>query len=329
MNFISRVSLGFLLALLVQVDAATNVLAQDRPIDILPDELKAGVNEALSSALDALHIYSSADTVSSGYYVFDEDAEPDTKLDVLKVLGEYTFSDGPDDTFVPLISGLIGNVRLRGDIPPLEESPGPNDFLTLSTTSIGLGGGFDWTVFGGLHIVPKMTFVYSHSENTYDYNNEGSQLFLQPFDGDLFNWDVDTISYLPSLKAYYRWMLGKVRITPSAQYSHLHVDSFWTNSALLDVKTNTDILKTRVGVAAPLGAEISGMPLENELFGALNFIYGDAEEALGFPRYNEVGTLISALSSGQLPWFSKLGVGATYVWNSNFDGWRVGLEGEF
>ena len=111
-------------------------------------------------------------------------------------------------------------------------------------------------------------------------------------------------------------------------YSHLYVDSFWTNSQILDVKTRSNVLKTKLSVGGPLGVSAMAMPLTGEIFGARYDIYGDAREGIGFKSYAEVGFGLLAATNGEVPLFSKLGLVTSYSWNSDFDGWRIGLEGD-
>lgn len=328
MKSLARAIFALSLPFVALAAAPTSSLAQDRPIDLLPPELRSEVNDSISNVLNALHVFSSSDTVSSGSFTFDGDGEPDTDLDVMKISADLKFQEDDNQALVPFITGLVGHAKLTGEITPLN-GVGQNDFISFETTSFGLGAGADWNVFDNLHFVPKMTFVYSQSTNEYDYNNEESQALLQLFDRDLFNWDVDTMTYLPSTQVYYSLPIGDVKIEPSVQFSYVAVDSTWTNSHLIDVSTASEILLTKLRATTPLRVSVSDLPLELEVYGARHDIYGDALEAFGFHSYHEIGGALYINDTRDcFPLFSKIGIGSSYAWNSDFDGWRIGILGE-
>lgn len=312
----------------VSIAFQSPLLAQSRPADSLPDEIKRDVNDGLGSVLNGLHVFSSADMVSSGSFKFLSKDTPDDTLNVLKLSGDYRFEECQDQGLVPFVSGLLGSAKITSQIPP-EEGPGQNDFTTTTTMSIGIGGGVDWNVVDKFHLIPKMMLVYSRSTNNFDYNNLESQTYFKPFDGDLFNWDVDTITYLPSIKGEYRWeSQHHLHITPSVQYAYLNIDSTWTNSSILDVKTSSGVLQPRLAIGAPLNTTLLSMPLSNEVFTGMTRVSGDARNALGFSDYYEAGILFSVDSHERLPVLTRVGLGFSYAWNPDMNGWRIGLEGK-
>ncbi len=313
--------------MLLGLTCASVALSQERPLDLLSSELQGELTNIYNGGLTGLHIFSSTDSVSSGFFSVKKDDGSEKKFEVMKAGADIPLAD-KDSVFVPFVSGMIGIMKLT-DSPKPVEGEGQDDFSRISTLSIGVGGGVDIHLLDQLRIVPKLMAVYGHTENRFDYHNTFSQEVLQVFDRELFNWDIDTMTYLPSVKSYYVWDIGATQITPSVNYTHIYVDSFSSSSPLVDVDSNSGLLQTRLSLDHDLGLLFVGAPLRGELFGQRNDIYGKAADGLGFNNYHEAGFLISANTENKIPLFASLGLGVSYAWNSDFDGWRIGLQGDF
>lgn len=315
--------LGGLIATLVSAQSA---ISQELPIEVLPQEIRDSVNSSLSNAINGIHVFSASDSVSSGFFKFDEDDGPDTDMDVQKINVEYDLEPQADGAVVPFISALIGNVKIVGELPP--ESEGANDFLTFSTTSFGAGAGLKISLPENFEVSPKLMVVYSRTRNNYDYNNEFSSTILSLFDGDLFNWDVDTLSVIPSLRLATELQTESLTVTPSIQYAHVRVESIWTNSELLDVQTSSDVLKVKLEAGLPINGTDADLPAALRIYAARSDIFGDARRGFELEDYYEAGFLVSVETGGSVPLFTEIGLGGSYIWNSDFDGFRIGLEGE-
>ncbi len=319
--------------LLTSLLSISCVLAPLQPVhaetltDLLPTDLTGEINKGISNALNGLVIFTSSSSLGSGYFTFDSDDSPDTKMDVLRLMGDYDLVDSNTETFAPFLRGGVGRLKLSEEITPFE-GIGSNDFSVVETSSLSGGIGVDIKAADGFFITPMFDLVYSHTENKYDYNNEFSQTVLQLFDRDIFNWDIDTLSYNPGAMDRYEALAGSVKIIPSVTYTHVFVDSIWTNSSLLNVNTSSGVLNAKIKAEIPTGICVSAV----ELWAVPQFsrtdLYRDAREGAGIGHFNEVSLGLIAKNQNILPIFKDFGITGGYSFAEDVTGWRIGLEAE-
>ena len=302
--------------------------AQDHNIDLLPPDLRGELNNSISQVLNGFFIFSSTDAVSSGQYRVKNSGADKQKFQVLKVSGTHFWGDETEDTVTPFISGQIGSLKQQEQITPFE-GDGSNDFSTISSINAGVGAGVAFRFFDALTVSPEFHAIYSHTENHYDFNNQFSQDVLQLFNRDLFNWNIDTITYMPSIGATYEHTVNAITLVPSIKYSQMFIDSTWTNSELLDVNTSTGILNSRLETRIPTSQCLWEKDVELRPFISRTDIYRDARAGLGFGSFYQAGMSVIVATGDSIPYLSTLGIGGSYSWNSDFEGWRLGFEAEF
>jgi hypothetical protein len=309
--------------------SVTPVSAQSTS-DLIPDEIRAEINETLSAGLNGLVAFGSASTLGSGYFTFDTEGAPDTELDVLRLFNTIDLVDPESSSYVPFINFGIGQVKYTEQVPPLEESPGLNDFTTVTSNSVALGVGVDIELADNFYLTPAFDFAYTETENKYDYNNLYSQAVLQFFDGNLFNWEVETLSYQPSIKARYEFDAAEdVTITPSVSYTQIYVESIHSSSDIIDVSTSAGVLKSRLKVDFEEAGCFMGRPLSIIPQVSRTDLYGDAREGLGIDYFHEVSLTFLAKDQSDIPLFKDVGITGAYSFGDNVSGWRIGLEAGF
>lgn len=312
--------------LLASIFGSAPVQAQDF-VDILPPETRNEINKSISNGVNGLVIFSSSSSIGSGYFTFESDDSSDTKMDVLRLLGDYDLVEPNTQAYAPFIRGGVGQLKLTEQIPP-EEGIGENDFSIIETFSISGGVGVDIRLGGGFFLTPTFDLTYSHTENRYDYNNLYSALVLQLFDGDVFNWDIETIGYNPGAAFRYEAMVGDTRIIPSATYTQVFVDSFWTNSNIYDVNTSSGVFQSKLRAEMPSGLCVGKSDITIVPQFSRTDIYKDARAGTGIGHYHEVSLGMIAKNQDIVPFFRDFGVTGGYSFGEDFTGWRVGLEAE-
>ncbi len=308
--------------------AAPPIQTDRRPIESIPSDVRSDLNDAFSQALNGLFIFTSTDSVSSGVYRFRDAGESNTKFQVLKLAGTYAFGDFDKDVFVPYVNGQAGFFQLREEIEPIQ-GEGDNDFSTVDSTSAGLGAGAAVRFFEGFSAGPEFNLVYARTENHYDYNNPFSQQYLQVYERDIFNWKIDSLTYMPATTMRYQFQVDDVKVISTAKYTQMFVDSVWTNSGVLNINTSSGLLNSRIELRIPTPRCVGQAPLEVRPFFSRTDLYRDARDGLGFNYFHQVGVTFVALSLTQLPVFSSLGFGFSYSWNAELEGYRLGFEADF
>jgi len=283
------------------------------------------VDSTINSAVNAATLFTSQESVSSGYFKFKSTEDPDTKLDVFRIPGQYSLCDDKDAMIRPFVRGQLGSLKVRESITPIEGATGVNDFSVLDVWTVEGGGGADIEPLDGLVITPEASIAYSRIENRYDYNNDVSQ-FLQPIlDGQVFNTSLDVLTYSPKIKVAYTLPLEDVKVRFSSRYSYLYNDSFSTESDIVDVSSDTSIFQNGVEVKVPTGLTVLESPVAVRPFFVRSDIHGSAKDGLGFGHFYEGGLDIHFGMREAVDLPGELTVGTSYTFGDNFEGWRVGL----
>ena len=312
------------LCLSLLITTFSHAQSSDRPDIVIPPEVQENLNQIINEVSAALIVFSSGDAVASGYFKFDVDGQQDSKLDVLKIYGDYALGN-ESDRIRPFISGTAGMVSYRELVPP-EDGIGESDFGRFYSTNLGIGGGAIFSITDGLSITPGAEVSYNRIENKWDYNNPISQQFLSLFDGQVFNWNLESISYLPSVKLAYNWKLTDVTITPSTKYSHMFTESFSSSSDIYDLSTDSGILRSMIELSVPTSCFENSLTIKPYV--ARTDISRDAEHGLGFSYLHEFGIALVADVEGTVPLFKNLGLSTSYTVARDLTGVRFGIVGD-
>lgn len=316
----------FALTLCAVCSFAQAVFAERAP---LPDDVRGAVNSNISNAINGVIIFSSTSAVGSGYFKFEsEDDSPDTSVDVLRVNGEYKLRSLGGERGVPFLHGGLGHFHLSEQSIPIDGG-GENDFSTITNDGVTLGGGVEYRATNGLFISPAFDFVYSHTKNHYDFNNPFSVENLKPYDRDVFNWDIDSMTYIPGITARYEVMAGSTMLIPSVSYMQSYVDGVRTDSRILNVSTSTGVLNTRLKADIPSGYSLNSSAISVVPQVSRTDIYGDARAGIGIGHFHELSLALIAKQQNFLPLFTNFGISGGYTFGEDMAGWRVGLEAEF
>jgi Solitary outer membrane autotransporter beta-barrel domain len=288
----------------------------------LPPELGSQVNRIIDQVVNSVLIFTSQASASSGNLTFDGNGEPDIDVEILRFPVEYDFAAG--EAINPFLEGGLGFLHLVERIPPIE-GPGQNDFSTVRTWTAGLGGGVKFSPADKFEITPSFSATYANIRNRYDYNNEISQVLLEPFGKQLFNWRVETITYTPTLKIGYEIPLGRQALLLRSRYSHLFNDTISTDSPTIDVSSDTGLWQNVIGLEIPLGLCADGETSEFAIRGLFtrNEIYGSARQGLGLNHFYEATVDLLADVKESLGVVSEVRFGGSYIWGDDLTGWRL------
>jgi hypothetical protein len=308
-------------------------VAQDVSEDPQIAEFIDFVNSTVNGIVNASTLFTSQDAVSSGFVRlnFPEGSgnDGDPKIDILKVPFKFSFCDEQDAKVRPYIRGVLGRAKQSEEILSIEGATGPNDTSTVTTSSATLGGGVDFEIFDNFTLSPDFTASYSRISNKYKYNNDVSQFLSTIIDGQVFNWDLDVMTYAPSIKAQYVIPLESLTITLASRFAHLINRSFDSTSDIIDVDSTTNIFRNGAAVEIPTGATLLDTPIALRPHISRNDLGGAAKSALGVSYFYESGLDLAFKVKEQLPIISEFSVGAAYTWGDDIEGFRIGVSAMF
>ncbi len=302
--------------------APTRVFAQELE---LPPEIVREVNRGIEQGVNAITLFTSQDSVSSGSFEIDgEDGESGSdfsvnRLPLVRLLGQK------GDEFRPRFEVVVGHFGAQSSGATGLDPTDATDFQRVSAWSFSGAAGVEWRATESLTLTPMFNVIYTHLKRRYDYNNPFSQTILRLFDREIFNTSIDLITYNPSLAARYKLISGKTGIVFGAKYAHLFNSSESSKSRIIDVDSDSGLLQTAVEVTAPLGVSLADMPVEARPYIVRSDIYGDARKGLGLSYFHELG-FDFLLDLAQVSEFAKtLSVGGSYSFGESLTGWRVGV----
>lgn len=274
------------------------------------DEEARNSFEAATTALTAL---ASDDSLAAGSYRFKSDVDPDTDLNLYKIVGEFPI--GPDEApFVPLLEISPSYSRLEQDFTDTD-TPAEID---VDTWSIGVGAGLQINLIEDvLQITPRFKLEYSKVD--FDISIPG-------VDGSLLDDvlpEVDTWSYIPSLEGVLHQRVSDDGAMASlgSRLSYHYVDASTSNDNLEDFSEDSWIWRNRLSYDQP----IDTLYIRPSL-GRVD-ISGAARDGLELSNFWEFGLDVYTRNF-ESSYLKEFGVGVTYVYEKDLDGWRVGILGK-
>jgi hypothetical protein len=226
--------------------------------------------------------------------------------------------------------------RLQGNVGYLQSSdhlqtPGlRGDTSELRTFAIEFGGGARFWTTQNLSFAPTVMVLYGHTDATYyAYSEFGRQNlgYLQQL--GLADWSIDTWSLRPALNVQYIVALGRTLITFSSDPTGFLTHGFNRSNVHLKVGGNSGLVTNKIDVDIPLDVEFYGHELRSGGYLSRTDLFGDLEEGLGVEHVNEAHVRLVMDFLNQLWKLQWLGVGASYLWGTNINGWSVGADVAF
>lgn len=227
----------------------------------------------------------------------------------------------------PVLQGELGYAEAKTDFT--------TGMLTGDTSenkalAIEFGGGPRFWFNDHLSLAPTVMGMYGHTENDYTANNPGSIALLpQAQDAGLVNWKADTWTIRPAANLKYVQSWRRTVFTFSSEFAYFHTESFHTSNPNLQISGESEAWKNMLDVDIPLGKQLFGHELRTGGFFSRTDLYGDLKTGLNTDHVNEIHGRLVLDFLGQFGMVKWIGVGGSYLWGPNFDGWSVGADIEF
>lgn len=285
------------------------------------------VEEVLNESVNTNTLFSSQDLISNGSFLQRRSNQPDTQYDTFRVPVELLLVDRAE-SFRPFVRTGFGLLKVTGGAAPLD-GKGDEDFSITKQFSVFSGVGAYIDVADGLSIAPAVLVSYSHLRNDYNFNNPYSQEVLQGEYGDFYNWGLDLFTYIPQLRIVYETRVRTGRVRYAITASQLFNDSFHSASANVKINSSSGLVSNRVEYQHDLGISAGSAALAVQPFFQWGNISGKAASGLNFVNMFEVGADLIFKFKEKLGPLSAVYTGASYVSADSFEGYHIGLGGQF
>jgi hypothetical protein len=226
--------------------------------------------------------------------------------------------------------------RLQGNMGYLESSdhlqtrPLEGDTSELRTFAIEFGGGARFWTSQSFSFAPTVMVLYGRTDDTYyAYSEFGRRNLPYLQQQGLADWSVDTWSLRPALNLQYIVALDRALITFSSDPTGFFTHGFDRSNLHEKIGGDSGLVVNKIDVDIPLGIEVYGHELRSGGYLSRTDLFGDLQEGLGVEHVNEVHARLVLDFLNQLWKLQWLGVGASYLWGTNINGWTVGADVAF
>ncbi len=306
---------AFILALSAFVLLSTtpaSLWAQSRP------QLSSAARNTFRSATNAIVTLTTDDSLSAGSYAFKNSDAPDADADLVKFNGEFKLGE-ESDQIIPLfqISPAYVELEQSSDVDDLK--------LKVESMGIGAGGGVLMKFFENvLEVTPRMKIEYS----SIKYSSSSSSLDVTELNAELP--DLDAWSYIPSLEFALKPEIsesGNSKLLVDSQISFVYIHASTSSSSADDFSDKSWVWKNSLGVETPLiDSKNSSLFIRPQI--SRIDMHGAARNGFDFNNFYEIGLDLFTYDFMK-NYFQTLGFGATYVYEKEIQGWRLGFFADF
>lgn len=228
-----------------------------------------------------------------------------------------------DLKWAPVVYGNIGRISAENEF---ESGYLVGNRTTYSVLAIQFGGGARFFLTDHFSISPTIGGMYGHTENEFKAFNTVGETVKILAKGTFVDWQVDTWSVIPAIDLKYEWTWWRTQFTASTRYTYFHTESFKTTSPVVSVTGDSHTWETRLDADVPIGVKIFGRELHTGGFFSRTQLFGGIKEGLDTDHINTLNGRFVLDFKGKLWKVRWLGLGASYFFASNFDGWSVGAD---
>ena len=295
----------------------------------LPPDVVSRLQNTIGSRIEAMTILGGDYGVAGATYNADNN---DLDISISKFGGMGDVGDPR-----PLgDSGLKWQPRLQGNMGYLTTE---RDFDTgllagdkseNSSFAIQFGGGARFWFTEHLSLTPTIMGMYGHSENDYSARSAFSQANKDDLeDAGLIDWDADTWTVRPAAELSYLWTWKRTVIEIISSFAYFHTEDFNTSSSNVSVDGDSETWQNKIDVDIPLGVNLFKRELHTGGFFSRTEFLGDIEDGIQADHLYEAHGRLVLDFLGKLWKVKWIGLGGSYLWGNNFDGWSAGLDVAF
>jgi hypothetical protein len=288
--------------------------------------LTEAVREMVTNSVALTVAFTSTDAVSAGWFVYEEAGEK-TRFNITRIPVRHFFSRFRDSSVAPFITGSVGYFE-DTETSALGDPPDESRFKAVT---LSLGGGVKLELMKKtLWLTPEIDLIYGRTWNEHDYNSELSRDFFKPLlEGIAYNWQVDTLSFAPSLQLIFEYPVRMVTLGFDTKFTYLNLRTVKEDYPEHEVKSDSTLWKNRLRLEFPLGFSVFNMPLSLRGDFSRVELGGDVAQPLKESHFYELGTELAFDTSRNLKWLSSLSTGVAYTFSERITGWSFRLGYKF
>jgi hypothetical protein len=225
--------------------------------------------------------------------------------------------------WAPVLQGNLGAFAVNNDF---ESGYLAGNRAQYETHAVQFGGGARFYFGEHLSLAPLFSGLYGHTANEFHAGNPLGEAIKAAGSGTLVDWQVDTWSAVPAVELKYDWLWGRTAFEFRSRLNYFHTESFESSSPLVGVEGNSQTWENKLDVDVPLGWRCLKGELHTGGFFSRTELFGDAVQGLSLTGFYTLNGRFVWAPLGRLLKLRWVGLGASYFWGNNFQGWTAGVD---
>jgi hypothetical protein len=290
------------------------------------------IRTAINNRVEAITILGGDYGLGDGTYNSTGISHSDIDIDISKFGGSGDVGDpqqlgGLSIGWQPRLQGNMGYVDAKNDF---NSGLFKSDRSESRTFAIQFGGGARFWLSENLSLAPTFMGMYGHTTNEYTAHSAFMVANLpQARQMGLVDWNANTWTVRPALDIQYVYAWDRTIFTLSSDPTYFHTHSFGSSNPNVSIGGDSETWANKFDVDVPLGKQLFGHELRTGGYLSWTQLFGDIKGGLNTEHLNEVHTRLVLDFLNQLWKAQWIGIGASYYWGSNFNGWSFGADVAF
>ena len=314
---------------------AVGLVPATAPAQITPEEASQ-IRNAIGDRIEALTILggdygvAGATFRSTGQFQFGE--RTDAMLGITKLGGSGEIGapqpiGGLNIGWQPRLQGNMGAFQTENH---LHSAQFEGDVSKLSGYGLEFGGGARLWMNDAFSIAPVVTGIYGHMSSSYVAVSPFMQANLvRATQAGLVGWHLNTWTGVGILNMQYIVNWKRTIITLSSEPHYFHTETANSSNPNVSASGDSSSWANKVDVDAPLGIQLWDHEVRGGGYFSRTDLGGALERGLNVPYMYEVHGRLSLDFLNQLWKVQWLGIGGSYLWGPNINGWTFGADLKF
>jgi hypothetical protein len=212
---------------------------------VTADEVRRINSNLANDAVNAVEIFSAANTIGAGTFNYDNPGPNDVEFKTYKLPFGQTFGAATNRTRA-FWEGHFGYFTLDQEVSSFGPPPG---HLEIDSLTAAGGGGVTWKAAPWLSISPRFLLAYSHVWQDYQRDTPPGTTNANY----ILDWQAGALTLLPSLEAVAARSLGRWDLSLSSRYTYLRVLGLYEDTDLIELDSGSHVWRTeaKTGFRSP------------------------------------------------------------------------------
>jgi len=290
----------------------------------VPPQAEAQLKSVISARVEAGTVLGGDESAAGGIYTFRGGSVAELGVSKIGGGGEVAaLMPLGNLEWAPILLGNVGNMNAENRYT---EGYLVGNGMNFDTIGVQGGGGARVYFTDQFSAAATISGIYGQTENKFISRNAIGDMVGAAANGTLVNWETETWTVLPAGELRYEWVWGRTVFAVRSHYSFYHTESFSSTSPLVDVNGDSTAWDNRLEVDVPLGLSLLGYELHTGGFIGRAELNGGLADGLKSSHIQTANMRLVANVLGKAWKVKWVGMGVSYYWGENFNGWSAGLD---